>query len=237
MLSAAVAYCIISSLLRNSVKIKRKIIVLDNDISFAHKITGNLIGDCDSRSKCPQRVHQAIALQFKWKQPLRKLLALHHGDLRLGRDGSSNRCDVPTPGCGYFFLQRLGLITNRGNLLPEIVMQFLADRTLVFFRYGNQCLFQTFALKPPLQITCDRVDEPLLFRYQEWLVLGIENTQLAAEFVVGVNLRLQFVRATLTVVIGSEAPAIEFDHGGSDFRELHGGYQVLKNLLAGIIHR
>ena len=78
------------------------------------------------------------------------------------------------PESGYFFLQRLGLVADRRYLLPKIVVEFLSEHTLVFFRYGNQRFLQKFTLKPSLQVARHSIDEPLLFRYQEGLVFGIE---------------------------------------------------------------
>src|SRR5690348_3881626 len=94
-----------------------------------------------------------------------------------------------------------------------------------FFQALAQRLVDLFALKPPPQISRDRVNESLLFRHQEGFVLRIEDPQLAAGTSVDVNCRFQLVRKALVVIPGSEAPAIEFDHGGSNFRKLHRGYQ------------
>ena len=116
-------------------------------------------------------------------------------------------------------------------------MQFLPDRTLVFFRYGNQCLLQKLALKPPLQIACHGINEPLLFRHQEGLVFRIEHAQLPADRVIGADLGLQLVRKTLTLIFRGKPPAVELDHSSGNFRKLHGGYDVLENLLAGTVQR
>src|SRR4030065_359711 len=118
-----------------------------------------------------------------------------------------------------------------------MVVQLLPDQTLLFFRNRNQCLLQTVALKPAPQIICDGINESLLFQYQEWLVFRIEHAQLAAGLAVDTDLRLQLVCKALIIIPGGESPAIEFDHGSSNLRELHCGYQMLKNLLADIICR
>ena len=45
------------------------------------------------------------------------------------------------------------------------------------------------------------------------------------------------MRKALAVILGSESPAIKFDHGSGNFRELHCRYQVLKNVPTDVIFR